>query len=176
MSNTLSKEYSEKTLAFMALGVVYGDIGTSPLYALRETLRGFETDISAASIVGAISAIFWTLMLIVSLKYVILIMRADNQGEGGIMALLAMASSAVKRRASLHLSVIFMGVIGAAFFYGDAVLTPAISVLSAIEGMEIAHDGLQHYIIPVTIGILCALFAFQHRGTASVGVLFGPIC
>lgn len=176
MSSTFSKEYSQETLAFMALGVVYGDIGTSPLYALRETLRGFEGHVTSVHIMGSVSAIFWALMLIVSLKYVLLIMRADNQGEGGIMALLAMASSAVKRRPFLYSLVVLMGVIGAAFFYGDAILTPAISVLSAMEGIEIAQNGLEAYIIPVTIGILIALFAFQHKGTASVGILFGPIC
>ncbi len=168
---------SRAALTLAALGVVYGDIGTSPLYAVKETFapgRGIE--LNAANILGGLSAIFWTLMLVVSLKYVTLIMRADNKGEGGIMALLALASSSVKERPRLQRTVVVLGLCGAALFYGDAVLTPAISVLSAVEGLEVGTMAFKPYVVPIAVGVLVALFAVQRHGTAAIGALFGPIC
>ena len=163
-------------LTLAALGVVYGDIGTSPLYAVKETFNpGHGIPLLTENILGGISTIFWALMVVVSLKYVTLIMRASNKGEGGIMALLALASSYVKGRPRVHSFVLFAGLFGAALFYGDAVLTPAISVLSAVEGLEVSATALQPYVLPVSVGVLFALFFFQRHGTAAVGALFGPI-
>lgn len=167
---------SRAALTLAALGIVYGDIGTSPLYAVKET---FSPDhgipLSAATITGGISAIFWALMIVVSLKYVVLIMRAHNKGEGGIMALLALASSACRNHPRQYAAIVFAGLAGAALFYGDAVLTPAISVLSAVEGLEVGTTALKPYVLPIAVGVLIALFAFQRYGTALVGTLFGPI-
>ena len=167
---------SGATLALAALGVVYGDIGTSPLYAVKEVFNpSHGIAFSTANVVGGVSAIFWALMIVVSVKYVILIMRADNKGEGGIMALLALASASVKDHANWGVPLALVGVFGAALFYGDGVITPAISVLSAIEGLEIATPALKPYVVPLTIVVLIALFAFQRTGTATVGALFGPV-
>ena len=164
-------------LALLALGVVYGDIGTSPLYAAKET---FNPDhgiaLTHANILGGVSTIFWSLMIVVSLKYVTLVLRANNHGEGGIMALLALASASVRHRPRLCAALLLIGVFGASLFYGDAVLTPAISVLSAVEGLEVGTSALKPYIVPISAGILIALFAIQHYGTGVVGLLFGPIC
>jgi KUP system potassium uptake protein len=169
-----SKPVAGLTLA--ALGVVYGDIGTSPLYAAKET---FNPDhgiaLNAANVLGGVSTIFWALMIVVSLKYVILIMRANNKGEGGIMALLALASSAVKHRPRAQATILLLGVFGASLFYGDAVLTPAISVLSAVEGLEIGAPALEPYVLPIAVGVVIGLFALQRQGTSLVGALFGPI-
>ena len=169
-----SKPVAGLTLA--ALGVVYGDIGTSPLYAAKET---FNPDhgiaLNTANVLGGVSTIFWALMIVVSLKYVILIMRANNKGEGGIMALLALASSAVKHRPRAQATILLLGVFGASLFYGDAVLTPAISVLSAVEGLEIGAPALEPYVVPIAVGVVVGLFALQRQGTSLVGVLFGPI-
>ena len=163
-------------LALGALGVVYGDIGTSPLYTMHEIFMGSGgIPLNPANVIGVVSVIFWALMFVVSLKYVWLIMRADNHGEGGIMALLALASNAVKRLPRLRRVLILAGVFGAALFYGDGVITPAISVLSAIEGLEVAAPRLSHYVVPLTVGVLLGLFAFQKKGTAAVGMLFGPV-
>jgi KUP system potassium uptake protein len=163
-------------LTLAALGIVYGDIGTSPLYAVKETFSpGHGIPLQNATILGGISAIFWAIMLVVSLKYVVLIMRAHNKGEGGIMALLALASGAVRDRPRLQSTILFAGLIGAALFYGDAVLTPAISVLSAVEGLEVGTTAFKPYVLPIAVGVLVALFAFQRFGTARVGALFGPI-
>ena len=167
---------SHAALALAALGVVYGDIGTSPLYAVKEVFNpSHGIPFSTANVVGGVSAIFWALMIVVSVKYVILIMRADNKGEGGIMALLALASASVKDHAKWGVPLALVGVFGAALFYGDGVITPAISVLSAIEGLEIATPVLKPYVVPLTIVVLIALFAFQRTGTATVGALFGPV-
>ncbi len=167
---------SRAALTLAALGIVYGDIGTSPLYAVKET---FSPDhgipLETETILGGISAIFWALMLVVSLKYVVLIMRANNRGEGGIMALLALASSACKDHPRQYAAILFAGLAGAALFYGDAVLTPAISVLSAVEGLEIGTTTFKPYVLPISAGVLIALFSFQRYGTARVGLLFGPI-
>jgi KUP system potassium uptake protein len=167
---------SRAALTLAALGIVYGDIGTSPLYAVKETFApGHGIPLETATILGGISAIFWALMIVVSLKYVVLIMRAHNKGEGGIMALLALASSAVKHHPRWHTLILLAGLIGAALFYGDAVLTPAISVLSAVEGLEVGTSALKPYVLPVAAGVLITLFSFQRFGTARVGALFGPV-
>ena len=162
-------------LTLGSVGVVYGDIGTSPLYAVRESVlaaRGASETASAEIILGILSLIIWALILVVTVKYVLLLLRADNDGEGGTLALMALAQRAVGGRSLLVLS---LGIIGAALFYGDAMLTPAVSVLSAVEGLEIAAPGLQFYVVPLTVIILIALFAVQARGTASVASFFGPI-
>jgi KUP system potassium uptake protein len=172
-----AQQSSTAALTLLALGVVYGDIGTSPLYAVKETFApGHGIPLETANILGGLSAIFWSLMVVVSLKYVALVMRANNRGEGGIMALLALASSAVKERTQWRLPILALGVIGASLFYGDAVLTPAISVLSAVEGLEVGTAALKSYVIPVAVAVLVTLFAFQRYGTAAVGTLFGPVC
>jgi KUP system potassium uptake protein len=168
---------STAALSLLALGVVYGDIGTSPLYAVKETFNpehgiAFTTD----NIVGGVSTIFWILMIVVSLKYVLLVLRADNRGEGGIMALLAMATAAVRKHPQWTSPLLALGVFGAALFYGDAVLTPAISVLSAVEGLEVGTAAFKPYIVPLATGILIALFLIQKRGTSFVGLLFAPVC
>ena len=174
-----SSERSKQSLnaaALGALGIVYGDIGTSPLYAAKEVFNpSHGIPFSTANVLGGVSAIFWALMIIVSVKYVILIMRADNRGEGGIMALLALAAASVKTRGRWSVPIALLGVFGAALFYGDGVITPAISVLSAVEGLEVVAPGLKPYVIPLTVIVLVALFAIQSRGTATVGSLFGPV-
>ena len=164
------------SLTLAALGIVYGDIGTSPLYAAKETFHpSHGIALNVENILGGVSAIFWALMLVVSLKYVILIMRANNKGEGGIMALLALASSAVKNRPRLSAPILLLGVFGASLFYGDAVLTPAISVLSAVEGLEIGTTAFKPVVVPIAVGVVVALFALQRHGTSVVGRVFGPI-
>jgi len=171
-----SKQSSTAALTLLALGVVFGDIGTSPLYAVKETFapeHGLPLD--ARNVLGGLSTIFWTLMAVVSLKYVVLIMRADNRGEGGIMALIALASSAVKDHPHWRAPLLLIGVFGASLFYGDAVLTPAISVLSAVEGLEIGTSAFKPYVVPIAVAVLVALFMFQSRGTTVVGRFFGPI-
>jgi KUP system potassium uptake protein len=167
---------STATAALLALGIVYGDIGTSPLYAIKETFApGHGLPLEPAIILGGCSTIFWALMVVVSLKYVTLIMRADNRGEGGIMALLALVLRAMRRGTRSRWLLLSLGLFGAALFYGDGMITPAISVLSAVEGLEVATPALKPVVIPTTIVILIVLFVFQQRGTASVGALFGPI-
>ena len=176
MANGSHPQQSRAALTLAALGVVYGDIGTSPLYAVKETFNpGHGIPLLTENILGGISAIFWALMIVVSIKYVTLIMRANNRGEGGVMALLALASSYVKDRPRLHVFIMFTGLFGAALFYGDAVLTPAISVLSAVEGLEVGTVALKPYVLPVSMGVLFVLFVFQRYGTAAVGALFGPV-
>lgn len=163
-------------LSLAALGVVYGDIGTSPLYVMKtvfDPLRGLA--VNEGNIIGIISLIFWALMIVVSLKYITLILRADNKGEGGIMALLSLASSSVAGRPQLRNILFLIGAFGAALFYGDGVITPAISVLSAVEGLEVATPLLKPYVLPLTLTVLIALFVLQQRGTGGIGVMFGPI-
>ena len=168
---------STAALTLLALGIVYGDIGTSPLYAVRETFApGHGIPLGDASILGGLSTIFWILMIVVSLKYVTLVMRADNKGEGGIMALLALASSAVRESARWRAPVLAIGVAGASLFYGEAVLTPAISVLSAVEGLQLGAGGDKPDVVPIAAGVLVALFLIQRHGTGAVGMLFGPVC
>src|SRR5437588_5737343 len=167
---------STAALSLLALGVVYGDIGTSPLYAVKETFNPEHgIPLTAENIVGGVSTIFWILMIVVSLKYVLLVLRADNRGEGGIMALLAMASASTRRHPEWTSALLLIGVCGASLFYGDAVLTPAISVLSAIEGMEVGTAAFKPYVVPLATGILIGLFLIQKQGTAFVGLLFGPV-
>jgi KUP system potassium uptake protein len=172
-----ARRSSQAALTLAALGVVYGDIGTSPLYAVKETFNpAHGIPLEAESILGGLSAIFWSLMIVVTLKYVMLVMRADNRGEGGIMALVALASSAVKGNDRWRTAILASGVFGASLFYGDAVLTPAISVLSAVEGLEVGTTALASYVVPIAAGVVLALFLVQRQGTAVVGGLFGPIC
>src|SRR5437763_15521650 len=168
---------SAASLSLLALGVVYGDIGTSPLYAVKETFNPEHgIALNEANILGGVSTIFWILMIVVSLKYVTLVLRADNRGEGGIMALLAMATASVKTRPAWTAPLLIVGVFGASLFYGDAVLTPAISVLSAIEGLEVGTAAFKPYIVPLATGVLVALFLIQKQGTGFMGLLFGRVC
>jgi KUP system potassium uptake protein len=163
------------TLTLAALGVVYGDIGTSPLYALKEVFHAGHVPASPENILGVLSLIFWTMTIIVSLKYVLLILRADNNGEGGLIAMLALATTAVKDRPLLYRVLMVVGLFGTAIFYGDGVITPAVSVLSAVEGLEIAAPALHAWIIPITLVVLTGLFAVQRFGTGGIGKFFGPI-
>ncbi|GAA5442833.1 low affinity potassium transport system protein kup [Microbulbifer sp. NBRC 101763] len=163
-------------LSLAALGVVFGDIGTSPLYAFKLIFhQRHGIPLTHENIIGGVSAVFWALVIIVTVKYVILVMRLDNRGEGGIMALLTLALSSIQDRRYLRKFVILAGLCGAALFFGDAVLTPAISVLSAIEGLEIGGDIFKPMVLPIAIGILLGLFFLQRFGTETVGKLFGPI-
>jgi KUP system potassium uptake protein len=162
-------------LTLAAIGVVYGDIGTSPLYALKEVFAHGRVPLNPGNIVGILSLVFWTITVIVSLKYVTLILRADNNGEGGLIAMLALASQAVKHRPKLRSVLLLLGIFGTAIFFGDGVITPAISVLSAVEGLEVAAPGLHRFVMPVTLVVLTLLFAAQRFGTAAVGRLFGPV-
>ena len=163
-------------LALAAIGIVYGDIGTSPLYSLKTVFDpAHGLPLTPANLVGVVSLIFWGLSVIVSFKYVTLVLRADNRGEGGIMALLALALGAVGDRRRMHLGLLLIGVFGASLFYGDSVITPAISVLSAIEGLEVATPALQAWVVPLTIVVLICLYAAQRHGTAGIGRWFGPV-
>ena len=165
------------TLSLAALGVVYGDIGTSPLYAIKEVFANehHPVSIDPANVLGVLSLVLWSLVVVVSIKYVWLIMRADNKGEGGILALMARVLAQPALSARRRRSVLLLGLAGAALFYGDGAITPAISVLSAVEGLEVATPTFKPYVVPITIGILIALFAIQKQGTAKVGASFGPI-
>src|SRR5271156_2342983 len=162
-------------LAVGSIGVVYGDIGTSPLYALREAVNaaiGPNGTATPAAVLGVLSLILWALIFIVTFKYVLVLLRADNNGEGGTLTLMALARKATGDNVTL---VVMLGIIGAALFFGDALITPAISVLSAIEGLKIVAPGFDSYIVPLTVAILVVLFAVQSRGTASVANFFGPV-
>ncbi|WP_309639543.1 potassium transporter Kup [Methylibium sp.] len=162
-------------LTLGAVGVVYGDIGTSPLYALKEVFAHGRLDITQANIFGVLSLVFWTLTVIVSVKYVLLILRADNNGEGGLIAMLALASQAVKERPALRRRLLVLGIFGTAIFFGDGVITPAITVLSAVEGLGVVAPGLHDYIVPLTLVVLTLLFAAQRFGTGGIGKFFGPV-
>ena len=163
-------------LSISAIGVVFGDIGTSPLYTMKEIFTGSHgVTPTHDHVLGALSLVLWALLIVVSLKYVIFIMRADNRGEGGIMALLALTLKNSPSDTRSRWVLMSMGIFGAALFYGDGVITPAISVLSAVEGLEIATPALKPYVIPITLAVLAGLFMFQRKGTASVGALFGPV-
>ena len=162
-------------LAVGAIGVVYGDIGTSPLYTLQTTLSHDGMKPTPESIYGVLSLIFWAQILVVSLKYVVFIMRADNKGEGGIMALMALAQRSVREQPKLRWVLAILGIFGASLFYGDGVITPAITVLGAVEGMKVAAPGMEHWVVPVTAVVLFILFAMQRHGTARVGNVFGPV-
>ncbi|MDJ0512568.1 MAG: potassium transporter Kup [Methyloceanibacter sp.] len=162
-------------LTFGSIGVVYGDIGTSPLYALREAVLaagGSYGAVTEAAVFGVLSLIFWSLIIVVTLKYVVLLLRADNNGEGGTLALTALAFTALGKRTPL---VLGLGIVGAAMFYGSTLITPALSVLSAVEGLNVATDAFEPYVLPITVIILIALFSVQSHGTARVSALFAPI-
>src|ERR1700744_1258967 len=164
-----------KALMLGSIGVVYGDIGTSPLYALREAVvaaSGASGAVDPHAVLGVLSLILWALIVVVTLKYVLILLRADNHGEGGTLALMALAQRAVTKGAS---AIVLLGIISGALFYGDAVITPALSVLSAIEGIKLATVLLDPYVVPIAVLILLALFAVQSRGTARVAAFFGPI-
>jgi len=164
------------SLSLLALGIVYGDIGTSPLYALRECFHGSHAvPVTQANIFGVLSLVFWTLVIVVTLKYHVYVIRFDNRGEGGILALLGLIGLTRPRHAVMKATLVALGVFGAALLYGDGMITPAISVLSAIEGLEVATPFFKPYVIPITILILVLLFMFQRRGTAGVGKVFGPV-
>jgi KUP system potassium uptake protein len=163
-------------LLMAAVGVVYGDIGTSPLYTLKEVfLGGYGVEVTHDAVLGILSLIFWSLIWVVSFKYMVFILRADNQGEGGIMALTALARRASAKYPKLQMTMVVFGLFGAALFYGDSMITPAISVLSAMEGLELAFDGIEHWVVPMALVVLVALFLIQRHGTARIGVLFGPV-
>ena len=167
---------SATALTLGALGVVYGDIGTSPLYVMQTVFAPeYGLALAPANLIGIVSLIFWSLMVVVTLKYVTLIMRADNHGEGGIMALLALAASSVTDRPRLRKGLLVIGVFGAALFYGDGVITPAISVLGAVEGLKLAVPALTPYIVQIALAVLVVLFMLQKRGTAGIGAVFGPV-
>jgi len=172
----MENKSSVRALAIGAIGVVYGDIGTSPLYTLHEVFAGAHPlEITSGNVLAILSLIFWSLIFVVSVKYVAFIMRADNHGEGGIMALMALALRTSEDHPKSSRWIVMLGIFGAALFYGDGVITPAISVLSAVEGIEIATPAFKPYVIPITLGVLFALFWFQKKGTASIGALFGPV-
>ncbi len=170
-----SSKSSLSALTLGALGIVYGDIGTSVLYALKEVFAHGLVALTPDNIFGILSMFFWTLTVIVSLKYVMLVMRADNHGEGGTAALLALASNAVKDKPVMRRWLLLVGMFGAALFYGDGVITPAISVLSAVEGLEVVSPTFTQYVIPITLVILLLLFMVQKHGTGGIGRFFGPI-
>ena len=165
---------ADRDLMLAALGVVYGDIGTSPLYTIRQSLLAYEQTNDAA-IFGVLSLIFWSLVLVVTVKYVVFIMRADNRGEGGLLALTALVLRTTSRDRGRYLWIMSAGLVGAALFYGDGVITPAISVLSAVEGLKVATPVFEAYVIPISLVLLIGLFLVQRRGTAAVGGLFGPV-
>ncbi|WP_096667629.1 potassium transporter Kup [Polaromonas sp. AET17H-212] len=170
-----SKKSSLAALTLGAVGVVYGDIGTSVLYAIKEVFGSGHVAFTPDNVYGILSIFFWTLTVIVSIKYVLLVLRADNNGEGGLVAMLALASQAVKDKPELRRVLLIIGIFGTSLFYGDGVITPAISVLSAVEGLEVISPAFEKYVIPATLVILFALFAVQKRGTAGIGKFFGPI-
>jgi KUP system potassium uptake protein len=170
------KRQGTAALTLAAIGVVYGDIGTSPLYTVKEIFApATGVALNAGNLIGAVSVMFWALMLVVTLKYVLLILRADNRGEGGGLALTALAAQAVRDRPALKTALLLLGIFGATLFYGDSVITPAISVLGAMEGLELLTPALKPYVVPLAVAILIGLFAVQRRGTAFVGRFFGPI-
>src|SRR5215467_9779847 len=163
------------SLALGSIGVVYGDIGTSPLYAFREAVlaaTGSGNPASEPVVLGILSLVIWALLLIVTAKYVLILLRADNKGEGGTLALMALASRSLVRRGG---AVIFLGIVSGALFYGDAIITPALSVLSAIEGLKVVTPAFDPYVVPLTVFILVILFMVQSQGTASVAAFFGPV-
>lgn len=163
-------------LLVAAVGVVYGDIGTSPLYTLKEVFAGhYGVQANHDGVLGILSLIFWSLIWVVSIKYVLFILRANNQGEGGIMALTALARRAATPYPRLSRMLVLLGLFGAALFYGDSMITPAISVLSAVEGLQLAFDGIEHWVVPLSLLVLVALFLIQKHGTARIGILFGPV-
>ena len=166
---------SVPTLTLGALGVVYGDIGTSVLYSVKEVFNAGHVAFNATNVYGVLSLFVWTITIIVSLKYILLVLRADNKGEGGLIAMLALASNAVRHRPKLHGIIMIMGIFGTCLFYGDGVITPSISVLSAVEGLTVVSPQLHSLVIPVTLTILFLLFFVQKFGSKGIGKLFGPV-
>lgn len=175
MSSRKSHSGSSAALILAAIGVVYGDIGTSVLYAMKEIFGHGHVPFTVENVYGILSMVFWTLTVIVSLKYVVLVLRADNEGEGGLVAMLALASRAVADKPRLRSVLLLVGIFGTSLFYGDGVITPAISVLSAVEGLDVVSPAFRHYVIPITLVVLFGLFVVQKRGTAGIGKFFGPI-
>ncbi|MCY1274785.1 Low affinity potassium transport system protein kup [compost metagenome] len=163
-------------LLVAATGVVYGDIGTSPLYTLKEVFAGhYGVEVNAAGVLGVLSLVLWSLLWVVSLKYVLFMLRADNGGEGGVMALTVLARRATAAYPRLSALLVLLGLFGTALFYGDSMITPAISVLSAVEGLDVALPGVGHWVVPITVVLLIGLFLIQKHGTARIGILFGPV-
>ncbi|MFM7698286.1 MAG: potassium transporter Kup [Limnohabitans sp.] len=178
MSETQNPGHTQSSLAGLtlgAIGVVYGDIGTSVLYSIKEVFGSGHVAFTPDNVYGVLSLFFWTLTFIVSLKYVTLVLRADNNGEGGLVAMLALASSSVRDKPKLRRILLVVGIFGTCLFYGDGVITPAISVLSAVEGLEVVSPAFKRWVIPLTLLILLCLFAVQKRGTGGIGKFFGPI-
>ena len=172
---TLNKK-QQAALALAALGVVYGDIGTSPLYTMKEVFAGIHPiPLTPENVLGILSLILWSLIIVVSIKYVVFIMRADNRGEGGIMAMIALALQGAKGQPKYQRAIMLAGLLGAGMFYGDGVVTPAISVLSALEGLDVATPAFRPFVIPLTLTVLFVLFFVQRKGTGSVGAFFGPV-
>ena len=170
-----STKTSLAALTIGAIGVVYGDIGTSVLYAVKEVFGSGHVPFTVPNVYGILSIFFWTLTVIVSIKYVVLVLRADNHGEGGLIAMLALASQAVKDKPRLRQVLLAVGIFGTSLFYGDGVITPAITVLSAVEGLEVVSPAFKDWVVPLTLLVLFCLFAVQKRGTAGIGKFFGPI-
>jgi len=158
-----------------AIGVVFGDIGTSVLYTVKEVFGAGHVQFTPDNVYGVLSLIFWTLTIVVSIKYVVLVLRADNNGEGGLVAMLTLASSAVADRPRLRASMLLVGIFGTCLFYGDGVITPAITTLGAMEGLQVVSPVLGDYVIELTLVVLLALFLLQKKGTAGIGRFFGPI-
>src|SRR5664279_1106241 len=176
MTRAVPDKQRMSALVIGAIGVVYGDIGTSPLYTLREAFHGpHALPLTATNVLGVLSVIFWSLVIVVTFKYVMLILRADNNGEGGVLALTALVSRELTNDPRKRWWLVGLGIFGAAMFYGDGMITPAISVLSAVEGLGVMAPRLHEFIVPVTLVILVALFAIQRHGTGHVGALFGPV-
>ena len=174
-SDAVNEKHGSAALALGALGVVFGDIGTSPLYTMKEVFGGHHLALNEANILGILSLVFWSLMLVVSLKYVSVMMRADNKGEGGILSLLSLAQAEAPLESRVRWVLMSLGFLGASLFFGDSLITPAISVLSAVEGLEIGTPLLRPFIVPLAIGILTGLFVIQRHGTDTIGKLFGPV-
>ncbi|HXM76242.1 MAG TPA: KUP/HAK/KT family potassium transporter, partial [Thermoanaerobaculia bacterium] len=163
------------TLSLGALGIVYGDIGTSPLYALRECFHGpHGIAPTSGNVLGVLSLVFWSLVIVISIKYLVFVMRADNRGEGGILALISLIRPPRPDSRGVRWLLVLLGIFGAALLYGDGIITPAISVLSAVEGLRIATPVFERFVEPITIVILIGLFLIQKRGTGGVGAIFGP--
>lgn len=175
MNQPYQENNTTRALALGALGVVFGDIGTSPLYTMKEVFGGHHLALSHDNVLGILSLIFWSLMLVVSLKYVSVMMRADNKGEGGVLALLSLLQGQAPLGSRIRRFLMSLGFLGAALFFGDTLITPAISVLSAVEGLEMGAPALHSFIVPLALGILVGLFVIQQHGTASIGKLFGPV-
>jgi KUP system potassium uptake protein len=172
--STTSKSRASLPLLIGAMGVVFGDVGTSPLYAFKAVFTASELDpTNLESVLGVLSLIFWSITLVVGIKYVAIVLRADNDGEGGVLSLMQLVATRVSHRWS---SLVFgLGVAGCALFFGDGVITPAISVLSAVEGLELVAPALHRFIVPIAVVILIGLFLVQRKGTEQIGRLFGPV-